>query len=110
MRTLRRLWNDEAGFIISSELILVATILVIGVITGLATVRDQVVTELADVAAAISDLDQSYSFGNITGHCSSTNGSNFVDLADFCDTAPSQTADGLSAACVVICGGIVEEG
>ena len=109
MRTLRSLWNDEAGFVISSELILVATILVIGLIAGLATVRDQVVTELADVAAAISDLDQSFSFGSITGHCASTNGSNFIDLTDFCDTA-SQTADGIGSACVTICGGIVEEG
>ncbi len=113
MRSLRRLWNDEAGFIISSELILVATILVIGLIAGLTTIRDQVVTELADVAGAISDLDQSYSFGNITAHCASTNGSNFVDLVDFCDTAGSQGGDNTNfgaQSCVIVCTGLVEEG
>jgi hypothetical protein len=107
---LGRLWSDQSGFVISSELILVATILVIGMIAGLATVRDQVVTELADIAAAISDLDQSYSFGNIVSPSASTNGSNFVDLVDFCDSAGSQTSDGLSSACVTVGGGLVEEG
>ena len=50
---LNRFWSDEAGFIVSTELILIATILVIGMLVGLVSVRDQVVQELADVAEAI---------------------------------------------------------
>jgi Flp pilus assembly pilin Flp len=60
-RVLLRLVRDEAGFVVSAELVLVATIVVIGMITGLSTVRDQVVTELADVADAVSAVNQSYS-------------------------------------------------
>ena len=91
---LHKLWSDEAGFIISSELVLIATILVIGMIVGLTTVRDQVVQELGDIAMAFSDLTQSYSFGGVSGHTSSTAGSNFVDQADFCDSPGSQGTDG----------------
>src|SRR5580698_6627097 len=68
------LWNDEAGFIVSAELILVATLLVIGMIVGLQTVRDTVITELADTATAIGQINQSYSYGGVTGHNSSIAG------------------------------------
>ena len=71
---LSTLLKDESGFVVSTELILIATILVIGMIVGLTTLRDQVVTELSDVADAISALDQSYAYSDITGHASSTAG------------------------------------
>ena len=108
---LHQLWNDEIGFIISSELILIATILVIGMIVGLTTVRDQVVQELADIAMAFSDVTQSYAYNGVTGHTSSTEGSDFNDLTDFCDVAPSQQVDGSNTpACVSVQIAPTEEG
>ncbi len=105
-----RLWRDEAGFVVSTELILIATILVIGVITGLVTIRDAVVTELADVADAISEVNQSYVWGGITAHCATTSGSTFVDQTDFCET-PGGGRSGdqdpaAGAQCVDICLGV----
>jgi Flp pilus assembly pilin Flp len=82
-----RLWKDEAGAVISAEIVLVATILVIGMVVGLKSVRDSVVTELADVAQAIANIDQSYSYSGIIGHAAQTTGSFFNDAADFCDVA-----------------------
>ena len=35
----RKLWNDEAGFVVSAELVLIATILVLGMIVGLSEVQ-----------------------------------------------------------------------
>lgn len=100
-----RLMRDEAGFVVSTELILIATILVIGMITGLVTIRDAVVTELADVADAISEVDQSYSYGGITAHCASTAGTQFGDEQDFCEVANANDdqdpTDG--AQCVDLC-------
>jgi hypothetical protein len=32
---IKALWNDEAGVIVSAEIVLVGTILVLGMITGL---------------------------------------------------------------------------
>lgn len=82
-----KLWNDEAGFIVSIELILIATIAILGLITGLTAVRDAVVSELSDVAGAVQDLNQCYSFFGVAGHSGSTCGSDYVDMTDFCDDA-----------------------
>ncbi|TWT39609.1 Flp family type IVb pilin [Blastopirellula retiformator] len=102
MSLLKRLWNDEAGFIVSTELILIATIVVIGLIVGLASVRDAVTSELSDVAGAIQDLDQSYTIWGITGHSAAVSGSDYSDNLDYCDT------DGAVAGqidnCIVISG------
>ena len=58
MKLLRKLWKDEAGFIISAELVLVATMLVIGMIVGLTVLRNQVVQELGDLGAALGMISQ----------------------------------------------------
>jgi len=100
-----RLWRDEAGFVVSTELVLIATIVVIGLIAGLTTVRDAVVTELADVADAISEVDQSYSYGAVSAHCAITAGTTFNDQNDFCEL-PDQTNDQNpqgGAQCVSLC-------
>lgn len=96
---MRQLWADENGFVVSTELALIATILVIGMVVGLTTIRDQVVQELADIAGMISQLNQSYSFSAITGHHSSTAGSYGVDLIDSCDVTCGD-ASGIGANCV----------
>ena len=60
MRQLRALWNDERGFIISAELVLIGTLVVLGLVAGLTLVRDSVAGEFTDIAAAMRSLDQSY--------------------------------------------------
>ena len=85
MRVLQRLWQDDAGFIVSAELILVATVLVIGLLVGLNAVRNSMINELADVAAAIDSVNQSYVVQGVTGHAAATSGSQFSDASDFCD-------------------------
>ena len=88
---LRKLMNDEAGFIVSAELVLIFTLVFCGVAVGMTTVRDALVQELGDVAEAIGALNQSYSFNSIsapdaanTAHASCS-GSGFADQADDCD-------------------------
>ena len=67
MSALRALWTDEAGFVITSELLIIQTILVIGVMTGLVALRDAMVQEVADVAAGIGSLDQGSVFAKTVG-------------------------------------------
>ena len=98
---LLRLWKEETGAIVSAEIMLVATILVIGVVVGLKSVRDSVVTELADVAQAIGNVNQSYSYSATAGHHTFTAGAAFTDNADFCDTA--SLSDAGNSKCVTIC-------
>ncbi len=102
MRLLAKLWSDEAGFVVSTELALIATILVIGLIVGLTSIRDQVVQELADIAGMVSQLNQSYSFSAITGHHSSTAGSFGTDNVDSCDQVCGDIS-GAGAVCVDVC-------
>ncbi len=88
---LRRFMNEEAGFIVSAELILVATILVLGLVVGLSEVQHALVAELNDVGDAIGSLNQSYMFSgfsakkNAHSYKSYTRGSIFTDHKDDCD-------------------------
>ena len=98
---LKKLWNDEAGVIVSAEIVLVATILVIALVTGLTSLRDAVNTELADVGGAIGSVNQTYSYGGITAHCASAAGSAFTDSIDFCDGADPNGST--NSRCLAIC-------
>ena len=86
---LRKLWNDQGGFIISTELVLVATIVVIGMIVGLVSLRNQVVQELVAVGQAIGAISQSYAFTPVQGTCNHnfawTNGSEYIDKVHYCE-------------------------
>ena len=81
----QRFWSDEVGAIVSAEVMLAATILVLGVIVGLKSVRDSVATELADVGQAFSNVNQSYCYSGTSGHAASSGGGHYEDKADFCD-------------------------
>jgi Flp pilus assembly pilin Flp len=101
MKTMLRLWNEETGAIVSAEIMLVASILVIGVIVGLKSVRDSVVTELGDVAQALSNVNQSFFYSGISGHHGFTGGGVFTDRADFCDT--DTATDTGNSKCISVC-------
>lgn len=88
---LKSLWNDEAGVILSAELVLVGTILVLGMIVGLVELQCTVISELSDLSSAIGNFSQSY---QTSGFASSkgggqfkarTYGSAYTDRADTCD-------------------------
>ena len=51
----RRLWSDHRGGVFA-EYILLLTIVGIGVIVGLATLKDALISELNDLAAAIKAI------------------------------------------------------
>ena len=80
-----RLWNEDLGAVVSAEIMLVATILVLGVIVGLKSVRDSVATELADVGQAFANINQSYCYSGTSGHGASSGGGHFQDKQDYCD-------------------------
>ena len=82
-----RFWNDQHGFIVSAELILVATIAVLAMVVGLSEVALNINNELEDVGSAFGQLSQAYRVQGVCGHQGHTNGSQFNDCADFCDGA-----------------------
>lgn len=92
--TIRKIWNDEGGFVVSADLILISTILVIGVLVGLVTLRDQVVQEFGDLATAVGNLNQSYSFSGASitfaGETFTVAGSSFADKTDLGETGEDE--------------------
>jgi len=82
-----QLINDENGFLMSAELILIGTILVIGLVVGLTEVSFAVNNELEDVASAFSSMNQSYSAnGSHSNRKGRRSGSRFNDERDDCDS------------------------
>ena len=82
MLIINRLWRDENGFIVSSELVLLASVIVIPLLVGMHTVRDAVVQELADVGQAIGVVSQTYWYSGVAGRFSYASGSRFYDQPD----------------------------
>jgi hypothetical protein len=93
-RVASALLHDEAGFIVSAELVLISTITVIGLVVGLSEVAIGVNNELEDVGSAFGALNQSYSFAGACGHKGSMTGTCFEDQKDFCDGQNDITCDG----------------
>ena len=84
LRTADALLNDDAGFIVSAELALIATVAVLGLVVGLSEVAYNVNQELEDVGAAVSSLDQSFFASCTQGHQGGKHGSKFYDGEDYC--------------------------
>lgn len=86
---LNQLWKEEAGFVISAELVLVLTIAVLAMIVGLSEVAVAVNTELNDISNAIGALTQSYAYTGFWGDGGKLKsfyfGSRFNDAIDDCD-------------------------
>lgn len=91
--------NDETGFVICAELVLVLTIGVLAMIVGLSEVAIAVNTELNDISNAIGCLNQSYGFTGFQKFfpkfTSFFSGSTFIDWVDDCD---------FNSSCDLVCG------
>ncbi len=98
MRTIiAQLLNDEAGFIVSAELVLVATIGVLSLIVGLSEVAFNINQELEDVGSAFGNINQTYQYNGTAGSKGQSSGSAFWDNRDagdcdcdiVCNVAPT---------------------
>ena len=91
-----KLINDEAGFIVSAELVLIATIGVLSMVVGLSEVALNINNELEDVGSAFGSINQSMHVQGICGHQGRSGGSCFTDKSDFCDKAGDIQSAGAS--------------
>jgi Flp pilus assembly pilin Flp len=58
-----RLWKEDEG-VLTFEWILLTSILVLGLIAAMGTLRDALVNELADLAGAAHSINQTYTVRN----------------------------------------------
>ncbi len=93
---LKKFYNDEAGFVISLELVIIMTLVICTAAVGWSAVRVALVQELNDLAQAIGVINQSYLVpgirkdlsGNCGGCAAYCNGFKFQDQVDSGDLEP----------------------
>jgi Flp pilus assembly pilin Flp len=96
-RFLIQIWREDDG-VLSFEWTLVATLVVFGIVGGLAAARDVIIDELGDVCQAVVGFDQSFSYTGIP--LLGIPGATYVDtptVVEDCGRAPAGTVgiDGL---------------
>lgn len=94
MNILKSLWKDEAGFVVSTELVLISTIVVLSLVVGLSEVANGVNEELEDVGSAVGSMNQTLRYSGFSGHKGFIAGSSFNDGPDFCDGQDDIHCDG----------------
>lgn len=107
----RSLLRDERGFVITAELVLISTVLILGLVAALSAVKVAIAGELGEVAGSIGSLNQSYYTNGFHGGRSlsgvvhaRTYGSAFLDREDSTDEqeADFATATGTSSTTHVV--------
>lgn len=100
MFTAKHFISDEDGFVLSSEALLMGSIVVIGLLVGIDSIQNTVVMELGDYAESFGLLNQSYSYAGVSDGTASTEGTEFLDSPDDNDppsinmTGPPASPDG----------------
>lgn len=90
MAGLKQIWIEEDG-VLAFEWTLLLTILVIGIVSGVAAVRDGIIDELGDIAQMMLAVDQSYTISfplNVDTHTvdgTSSSDSAFTDALTYTD-------------------------
>lgn len=69
IRFINDLWTDESGAVVTSELVLLGTVGVLGASVGAQKVSKALNAEMSDLAHAIRSLDQSYHIPGRQGCC-----------------------------------------
>ncbi len=72
---LRTFWADDAGFIVSIELLFIAVILVIGLVAGWSNLRTAIAEQFTELGNAIQALNPGYAIDGLAGASGSSAGS-----------------------------------
>lgn len=82
---------DESGFVISGEILIIATLAFAAAVVGFVGIRDSIALELHDFSESVGAVSQSYNIpgiqkarGNDTYHCRCS-GFGYNDNQDHCD-------------------------
>lgn len=79
MRLLKQLWHDDGGALVATEYLLLMTLLILGVVTGLVSLRQAVIGEFADMGESIMSVSQSYHWDGQQNRHAFTAGSFYLD-------------------------------
>ena len=77
LRLFKQLLDDEQGVVITTELIMIATIVTLAMVVGLTEVSHAVTGELIDVANSYNSMNQGRRYQNLGWNNNGSNGSNW---------------------------------
>jgi Flp pilus assembly pilin Flp len=78
---LRQLWSDDQGAVISTELILVLTVLIFGIIPGLVALRNSIIAAYGNIGNTLVELVPSFTYsGFVVGPVGATPGPSNIAL------------------------------
>jgi Flp pilus assembly pilin Flp len=85
LNSLRQFLKSEAGAMQAAEYLLMGTIVALGILVGLVSYRDALATEYGDVAAALKNLNQSFTFtlsgGGTSSYSDSVGATNTISVS-----------------------------
>jgi len=84
LHTIKRIWIEEEG-VLAFEWTLLLTLLVIGIVSGVAAARDAIIDEFGDTAEVMMAVDQSYHVGfplQVSVHAVTTSSASDSDFTD----------------------------
>jgi hypothetical protein len=97
-RPFRRLYHDEDGMVVVIDYIFMGTIVAIGAIVGLVTLRDAIIQELGDVGIGLENLQQNYTvsmtFATVSGG-TTTNSFGYITDNDPTEQPAGQSTAGI---------------
>lgn len=80
LQLFKKLWDDEQGVVITSELILISTVVVLAMVVGLTEVSHAVTGELIDVANGYNRLNQGRRYQQLGWNGNSGNNSAMAEV------------------------------
>ena len=100
---LPKLWADDCGALLSIEFLLIASVLVLGLVVGLTTLRNAVTAEFVALADALLALNTGFSVGGLSGCCSSVDGSQAIFVPGSVTPPTCTPATSVSVVSVTAC-------
>jgi hypothetical protein len=95
-------YHSEAGFLLSTESLLLGTIGVLGSIVGLAEVRNAAVEELGDFSHAVAMLSQDYAYTSVESSNIATDLETSGSVYEDDGVLDDQAADGSAANGIIV--------
>ena len=82
LTVLQTFWLDQAGVLVSAELVIVVTLCILALLVGLGEITSAIAAELSSISCGVETLNQSYQFSSSGGAFSFVAGSQYVPDRD----------------------------
>ena len=79
---IQQLWKDDTGAVLAFEWVYLASLLILGILTGLIAIRQAVISEMTEYANALLVFNDSFSFSGTSNCLTQQNGGMAISSPD----------------------------